>query len=96
MILSHDCHLVDWFRITGFSHLLKGQSGFVSVLVTEIIVHAKIRLSSQLISGLAVWDAFDNATLSDKHRTFTLNNNIQIQDVLQCEKSKAVGITPVD
>lgn len=44
-------------------YLLKGQRGFISVLVPEIVVHAKIRLSSQLVAGLAVRDALDDSTL---------------------------------
>lgn len=44
-------------------HLLKGQSGLVSVLVTEIIVHPKVCLSAELVSGLTVWDALDDAAL---------------------------------
>lgn len=45
------------------SYLLKRQRGFVSVLVPEIVVHAEVRLPSQLVAGLAVRDALDDPTL---------------------------------
>lgn len=82
---------MDRLRTTGFSHLLEGQSGFVSILVTEIIIHPEIRLSPQLISGLTVWDALDDATLWHKHRTSTLTNNIQTQEIHQWENQKLLA-----
>lgn len=47
-------------------HLLEGQSGFISILIAEIIIHPKIRLSAKLVPGLAVWDALDHATLRER------------------------------
>lgn len=45
------------------AHLLKCKRGFISVLVPEVIVHAKVSLSAQLVPGLAVWDALNHSTL---------------------------------
>lgn len=44
-------------------YLLECQRGFVSILVPEIVVHAEVCLPSQLVAGLAVWDALDDSTL---------------------------------
>lgn len=47
-------------------HLLEGERGFVAVLITEVIVHPEVRLSAELVSGFAVWDALDHATLRER------------------------------
>lgn len=47
-------------------HLLEGQSGFISILIAEIVIHPKICLSAKLVPGLAVWDALDHATLRER------------------------------
>ena len=44
-------------------NLLEGQGGLVSILVPEVVVHPKVCLTPQLISGLTVWDAFYHPTL---------------------------------
>lgn len=44
-------------------YLLKRQRGFISVLVPEVVVHAEVRLPSQLVARLAVRDALDDSTL---------------------------------
>lgn len=44
-------------------HLLEGEGRFIAVLITEVIVHPKVRLSAQLVSGFTVWDALDHTTL---------------------------------
>lgn len=44
-------------------HLLERQRGFITILVPEIVVHAEVRLSAQLVTRLAVRDALDYPTL---------------------------------
>lgn len=44
-------------------HLLVGQRGLVPVLVSEVVIHAEVGLPAELITGLAVGNAFDHATL---------------------------------
>lgn len=44
-------------------YFLKSKCGFIPILVSEIVVHAKVGLSAKLITGLAVWDALDHSTL---------------------------------
>lgn len=44
-------------------YLLERQCGFISVLVPEIIVHAEVRLSAQLVARLAVRDALNHSAL---------------------------------
>lgn len=57
-------------------HLLEGQRGFVAVLVAEVVVHAEIRLSAELVAGLAVGDALDHAALR-KNRSVTAVKYLQ-------------------
>lgn len=56
-------------------HLLESEGGFISVLVAEVVVHPKVSLSAQLVSGLAVWDALDHTTLRE---TRAVNKQVHI------------------
>ena len=44
-------------------YLLERQRGFISILVPEIVVHAEVGLSAQLVTRLAVRDALDHSAL---------------------------------
>lgn len=46
-------------------YLLEGQGGLVPVLACEVVVHAKIRLATQLVPGGAVRDALDHTALEE-------------------------------
>lgn len=50
-------------QVAPSAHLLEGERGLVPVLVPEVIVHAEVRLPAELVAGLAVWDALDDAAL---------------------------------
>lgn len=49
------------------ANLLEGKGGFISVLIPEVIIHPKICLPAELVSGLAVWDALNHATLRNRN-----------------------------
>lgn len=50
-------------------YFLKCERGFISVLVPEVVVHPKVRLSAQLVTRLAVWDALNHSTLTEQQKT---------------------------
>lgn len=50
------------------TYLLKGECGFIPVLVPEVVVHAEICLSAKLVPGLAVRDALDHSALRWKEK----------------------------
>lgn len=51
------------FTEANVCHLLEGQCGLVSILVSEVVVHAKVSLPAELVTGLTVGNTFDHATL---------------------------------
>jgi len=50
------------------TYLLECECGFISVLVPEVVVHAKVRLSPKLVTRLAVRDALNHSTLVEQRK----------------------------
>lgn len=53
----------------GDFYLLKCQGGLISILVPEVVIHAEVCLSAQLVTRFAVRDALDDSTLKSKQST---------------------------
>lgn len=51
-------------------HLLESQSGLITIFVSEVVVHAEVRLPAQLITRLTVRDTLDHTTLRETYSDF--------------------------
>lgn len=71
------------------AHLLEGEGRFIPILVTEVIIHPKVRLSAKLVSGFTVWDAFNHTTLR-KRRSANKNVTMKLKFTFYNLKDKVL------
>lgn len=62
----------------GASYLLKGQGRLIPILACEVVIHAKVSLAAQLVSGGAVRYALNHSTLGREGRTVRWHSNVMI------------------